>query len=270
MEPVEHSFALTFGYPGARVIDSRRVTPTPVVDNAQLPRTRPPRPLRPDLHAFSMSTPARRSTRAGCAWTSSRPLPLWAKDSSTPCADAKAANRPSTHPLHLLADVRQIHAVLGCGGSSSARANQSKSSTILPQPMALSAYPLEDILMTPKVPAWSVKCNVYFGFDHRNGGYCSSWEASAVNFRLSSSDQLGGADARRPTAQSLPEYHDRANRKAEYKLGDEERRLDVGNGRARHSGQLPATPPSHWQRVESNVRDSNGQRNGVHVPVTLR
>ena len=147
-----------------------------------------------------MSTPASRSTRSDCAWTSSRPLPLWAKDSSTPCADAKAANR-STHPLtSSLTSVRFTPS--GCGGSSSARANQSKSSTIL-----LSRWLSRLTLWRTsrysegsrgRSSAMSISASI------TEMGVRSSWEASAVNSACRRRTNSEGADARRPTTVAPP------------------------------------------------------------------
>ena len=140
------------------------------------------------------------------------------KDSSTPCAAASAPKRstlPSTSPptsVRLVA-VSEGHLIVSPGQPEQVLNDP-------PQPIALSANPLEDFPILSRLSR-SIEGKAYFCLDHRNGS-AQFMRRIGGEFRLSSSDELGGR-RRSQTDHGRSSEHDDSQNASEDELSNEER-----------------------------------------------
>jgi hypothetical protein len=215
MEPVEHGFALAFGDARTRIVHTQ-ADASPIVSDTHLDTTTATGEFHRVVDEYSRQSVNEGRWRLHEQPAASHPDLLEGQLDPLRCSQRTKALDTA---LNLSTDFRQTRAV----SEGRLIVNPGQPEQVLndpPQSIALSANPLEDFA----VLSWlsrSIEGKAYFCLDHRNGS-AQFMRRIRCEFRLASSDELGGRRRSQTDHCRTPEHDNRQNA-SEDKLSNEER-----------------------------------------------
>ena len=219
MESVEHCFALAFGNARTRIVHTQSHA-SPVVPDAHLDATTTTGEFDRVVDEYSRQSVNERGLRLHEPPAVSRLLegqldPLRCRQRTEALNNALDL---STHVSQARA-VSEGHLIVSAGQPEQILDDP-------PQPIALSTNPLEDFAIRSRLSR-TIKGKADFCLDHRDGG-AQLMRRIGCEFRLPSSEELRGRRCPQTDHRRTSEHDNRQNA-SEDKLGNEQRRLNVGD-----------------------------------------